>query len=142
MYQTILIPLDRSGADRTILEHIRPLARLMKSRLVLMHVAEGHVARNQEQLNLADSEEMVQGRAYLESRRLELAGEGFPVEAHLGTGEPAQEILNYAETIKADLIAMATHGHRFLMDLVLGSVATDVRHRTVIPVLLIRARKS
>lgn len=142
MYKLILVPLEVSGADRTILEHVRQLARHFGSKLVLVHVADGFAARHQEQLNLADSEEIEHDRAYLEQVRAKLASEGFEVEAHLACGEPADEILKLAEAIGADLIAMATHGHRFVRDLLTGSVASQVRHRTDIPVLLVRARRA
>lgn len=139
MYQTILVPLENSPTDDTIVRHVQPLARLMGSRLILVHVADGHVARNQEQLNLEDSEEMRRDRAYLEQRRQELAAAGFSATAQLAAGDPATEILALAERERCDLIAMATHGHGFVKDALLGSVAHEVRHRTSIPVLLVRA---
>ena len=142
MYATIVIPLDNSPSDEAILCHIRPLARLCGSRLVLFHVADGHAARNQEQLDLEDSQEIRDDRAYLDRRRTELAAEGFEVSTHLDRGEPAGRIVALAERVNADLIAMSTHGHRFAMDLLLGSVASDLRHRTDIPVLLVRAKKA
>jgi nucleotide-binding universal stress UspA family protein len=141
VYKTILIPLENSPTDDTILRHIRRLAHESGSRLWLIHVADGHAARNQAQLNLEDSQEIRDDRAYLERRRAELAAEGFDVAVHLDCGDPARGILAWAEKIGADLIAMSTHGHGPLMDLVLGSVASDVRHRTDVPVLLIRARR-
>ena len=142
MYKTILIPLENSPADETILRHIRGLARQSGSRLWLIHVADGHAARNQAQLNLEDSQEIRDDRAYLDRRRAELAAEGFEVHVHLDQGDPATGILTWAEQIGADLIAMSTHGHGPVMDLLLGSVASGVRHRTDIPVLLIRAKRS
>src|ERR1051326_88528 len=142
MYATILIPLDNSPADEAILRHIRPLAQRCGSKLVLVHVADGHAARNQAQLNLADSEEIREDREYLERRRGELAAEGFEVSAQLDVGDPADKILALAERINADLIAMSTHGHRFLMDVLLGSVASNIRHRTDIPILLVRAKRA
>ncbi len=141
MYGTILIPLENSEADEAILRHIRPLAKQNGSKLWLIHVADGHAARNQEQLNLEDSEEICADRAYLDRRRDELRGEGFAVESRLECGNPAVRIVEMAERIGAELIAMATHGHRLVKDVILGSVASDVRHRTDIPVLLVRARK-
>lgn len=141
MYKLILVPLEVSPADETILEHITKLARACGAKLVLVHVADGFAARHQEQLNLADSEEIEQDRAYLEQVRQRLEAEGFDVETHLARGEPADEILKLAEAIGADLIAMATHGHRFVRDLISGSVASQVRHRTDIPVLLVRSRR-
>lgn len=139
MYTHILIPLENSEVDDVILRHIRLLARLTGARITLLHVADGFAARHQDALNLADSEEMVRDRAYLERRRAELASEGFQVTATLGRGEPSDEILALADREGCDLIAMSTHGHRYLADWVLGSVADSVRHRTSIPVLLVRA---
>lgn len=142
MYQTILIPLENSPTDDVILDHIRKLAALSKSRIVLMHVADGFVARNQETLNLSESEEMRRDREYLNQRAAELQADGYNVSALLACGEPAAEILKTAENEKSDLIAMATHGHKLLGDLVLGSVAEQIRHRTEIPILMIKAPKA
>jgi len=139
MYRTILVPLENSRTDRTILMHIRGLARLAGSRLVLIHVADGFVARNQDQLNLEDSQEIREDRAYLESCRAELAGEGFQVSAVLAKGDPAKEILAAVEREGCDLIAMATHGHGPIPDVILGSVASAVRHKAQVPVLMVRA---
>jgi nucleotide-binding universal stress UspA family protein len=139
VYQHILIPLDNSPADETILKHIRGLARLTGGRLTLLHVADGFMARNQEQLGLDESDEMRADRAYLEQRRAELAGEGFQVDTILACGEPSRHIIAIADREGCDLIAMSTHGHRLIGDLILGSVASEVRHRTEIPVLLVRA---
>ncbi|MBI1825942.1 MAG: universal stress protein [Planctomycetes bacterium] len=142
MYHTILVPLENSWADETILAHVTKLAKSMNSRLILVHVADGMVARNQDQLNLSESQEMRADRAYLESRRDELAAAGLDVTVQLACGEPAEEILNIADRENCDLIAMSTHGHRFIKDFLLGSVANVVRHRTQIPVLLVRAARS
>lgn len=141
MYQHILIPLENSPADEAILQHVRRLARLTGARLSLVHVADGFVARNQEQLGLEDSPEIRQDRAYLDQRRAELAAEGFVVETFLACGEPAEHIVALAEQHGCDLIAMSTHGHRLISDLILGSVASEVRHRTEVPVLLVRASR-
>ncbi|OGX27889.1 MAG: universal stress protein UspA [Omnitrophica WOR_2 bacterium RIFCSPHIGHO2_01_FULL_48_9] len=141
MYKKILIPLDNSPTDEPILAHIRSLARLTKAKLVLVHVADGYVARFQEQLDLADSDEIKQDQEYLTKRTKELAGEGFDVKNYLLAGDPPAEILKVAHEEGCDLIAMSTHGHRFLKDVLLGSVAENIRHRTDIPILMIRALK-
>lgn len=138
MYKTILVPLENTPSDRTILTHVPALARLMGSRLILVHVADGFVARNQDQLNLEDSEEIRTDREYLEECRAELAAQGFAVSTVLERGDPAARITAVAESEKCDLIAMATHGHRIVMDVLLGSVAESVRHKSTIPVLLVR----
>jgi len=139
VYHKILVALENSKTDEAILAHIEPLARLMRSELVLVHVADGWVARNLSQLNLAESEEMREDRAYLERVRSRFVDGGIPATAVLLAGEPADGIVRLARETGADLIAMSTHGHRFLGDLIYGSTANRVRHTVEIPVLLVRA---
>jgi len=139
VYRKILVALENSRTDEAVLAHIEPLARLMQSALVLVHVADGWVARNLDQLNLAESEEMRDDRAYLERVRARFADSGIPAEAVLLVGEPADGIVRLAGETGADLIAMSTHGHRFLGDLIYGSTARRVRHTVQVPVLLVRA---
>ena len=140
MYNHILIPLENSSADQTILAHIKPLARMTGAKLLLVHVADGWVARNFDQLQLAESEEMKQDRAYLERRTRELAAEGFTCAAVLALGEPSDEIVKLAHEKDVDLIAMTTHGHRFISDILYGATADKVRHAVDVPVLLVRAK--
>jgi nucleotide-binding universal stress UspA family protein len=140
VYHKILIPLENSKADRAILQHIRPLAKMNGASLLLMHVADGWVARNYERLNLAESDEMKTDRAYLESVAQTLRAEGFEVEHVLAMGEPSDEIVKFTRKHKVDLIAMSTHGHRFVSDLLYGSTADKVRHLVDVPVLLLKAR--
>ena len=141
MYKHILIPLENGDADETILGHIKPLARMTGAKLLLVHVSDGWVARNFNQLQLAESEEMKQDRAYLEKRRRELSDEGFSCEAVLALGEPSNEIIKLSETRDVDLIAMTTPGHRFISDILYGATADKVRHAVNVPVLLVRAGK-
>jgi len=140
MYQHILVPLDASASDAVIIKHVRELATRLGAKVTLIHVAHGFAARNQPRLE--DSEEMRRQRAYLAERQEELAKSGVKVEAILGCGDPAAEIIATAGKESCDLIAMGTHGHRLPADLVLGSVASGVRHGTDIPVLLVRAPKA
>ena len=140
MYRTILIPVENSPADQTILDHIKSLARPAGSSLILIHVADGWAARNFEQLNLAESEEIQEDRAYLEQRADKLRAEGFSVECVLVMGQPPDEIVKYVQSHKVDLIAMSTHGHRLVGDLLHGSTADKVRHLVDVPVLLLKAK--
>ena len=140
MYQHILIPVENSLADETILTHIKPLARMTGAKLLLVHVADGWVARNFNQLQLAESEEMKQDRAYLEGRRAELAAEGFTCAAVLALGEPSDEIIKLAREKNIDLIAMTTHGHRLVSDILYGATADKVRHAVDVPVLLLKVK--
>ena len=139
MYRKILVALENSRADKSLLPHVTELAKRFHSHLLLLHVADGWVARNFDKLKLAESDEMKSDRAYLEATAARLRAEGLAVTAHLALGDPPQEILKAAESEKCDLIAMTSHGHRFIADLVLGSTIHVVRHKTSIPVLLVRA---
>ena len=139
MYQRILVALENSRTDEAILGHVEELAHVHGSRLLLVHVADGWVARHLQQLNLAESEEMRVDRAYLETVRARFAARQIEADTVLLNGEPADEIVKLAAERGADLIAMSTHGHRFLADLILGSTANKVRHTVAIPVLLLKA---
>ncbi len=141
MYQHILIPLENDWADASILIHVRKLAKLTGARLLLIHVADGWAARNFDVLGLQESEEMREDRAYLERRVEELSSEGFDCDAVLALGEPADEIVKLAIERGVDLIAMATHGHKLIGDLIFGNTADKVRHRVKIPVLMLMAER-
>jgi nucleotide-binding universal stress UspA family protein len=140
MYNTILVPVENRETDQTILRHIRPLARLANSKLMLVHVADGWAARSYEELKLQESEEMKNDREYLMALERELREEGFEVRSILAMGEPSTEIIKLARAEPVELIAMSTHGHRFISDLLYGSTADKVRHSVDIPVLLLKVR--
>lgn len=141
MYKRILVALENSRADETLLPHIGELAKLHGSELLLVHVADGFVARNYEQLKLAESQEMKEDRAYLESAAEQLRGRGLSVSTLLALGDPAEGILKAAQDRQCDLIAMTAHGHRLLGDLLFGSTINEVRHKAQVPVLLVRVGK-
>ena len=138
MYQRILVPVEHSAADRTILDHVVRLAGLTRATLLLVHVADGWAARHFDELQLRESEEMRDDRAYLEQLVAELREKGFEADWKLAMGDPASEIIRVAAQERVDLIAMATHGHRFVMDLLLGSTVGKVRHYVKVPVLLLK----
>jgi nucleotide-binding universal stress UspA family protein len=138
-FHRILVPVEHTPTDEAILEYVRPLARESHAVLVLIHVADGWVARNLQQLDLRESEEMREDFAYLDQVSADLRRDGFNVEAVLAAGDPAREIAAAAERERCDLIAMATHGHRLLADVVRGSVASELRHITMVPILMVRA---
>ena len=138
MYHRILVPLENTRTDRVIIAHVRALARDCGASVVLIHVADGFAARNLQQLDLRESEEMRRDRQYLDDMCADLTSDGLNCEAVLACGNPADEISAAAVREGADLIAMATHGHRGINDLLRGSVASELRHRTLIPVLMVR----
>ena len=141
VYKKILIALENSPADETILPHVAELAQRFGSNLLLLHVADGWAARNFNKLELAESEEMKDDRAYLEKVAGRLRRDGLSVESLLALGDPPVEILKAAEGEHCDLIAMTGHGHRLFGDIFYGSTITQVRHKTSIPILVVRAPK-
>src|SRR3989449_8896797 len=121
MYRKILVALENSRADESLLPHVTELAKRLQSHLLLVHVADGWVARHFDKLKLTESEEMKADRAYLEQTAAKLRAEGLSVTAHLALGDPPAELLRTAEAQQCDLIAMTSHGHRLLGDLLFGS---------------------
>ena len=137
MYGKILVTLDATPTDRAIIQHVKPLAKTLGSHVVLLHVANGWAARTFGQD--AVSPEIEQDKKYLESIRGEFLQAGIPAEAELAYGDPVREIVRWVEEKRCDLVAMSTHGHKFLGDLFLGVTASRVQHHLNVPVLLLRA---
>ena len=138
MYKTILVTLDATPTDRAIIEHVKKLAKFMESRVVLLHVATGAAA--QWHGPDAAGEEVEEGRAYLDKVKAEFEACGVPAAAELAYGAPpAKQIVKWVEENGCDLVAMSTHGHRLLSDLILGTTACEVRHSLAVPVLLLKA---
>jgi nucleotide-binding universal stress UspA family protein len=138
MYQTILITLDTTPTDRAIIEHVKRLAACLGSRVVLLHVAAGAAAKwlGAE----AGGEEVEKGQAYLNQVKAEFEAAGVQATTELAYGDPATQIVQWVDANGCDLVAMSTHGHRWLGDLVYGTTASDVQHRLSVPVLLLRAK--
>jgi nucleotide-binding universal stress UspA family protein len=140
MYRRILVAVENSPADQTILAHVSELALLTGASLLLVHVADGWAARNFNHLKLRESEEMKVDRDYLNRVRAELEVRGLVVDTRLAMGDPATELVKVSDEQQVDLIAMSTHGHRFVKDVLLGATADKVRHLVKVPVLLLRAQ--
>ena len=139
MFKKIMVALDHSKADSALLSRVKELARITQAEFLLVHVSTGWAAQWREDLNLADSQEMKEDRDYLERVAEELRNEGYHVTTRHACGEPADEVLKAAHAQGCDLIAMATHGHRGLSDLIHGTTITKVRHESDIPLFLIKA---
>ncbi|MBA2729088.1 MAG: universal stress protein [Parachlamydiaceae bacterium] len=138
MYKKILVALENSEADTTLLPHIVELAKVHHSELLLVHVADGWVARRYNDFQLRSSEEMISDEKYLQDTVEKIKSQGLKVSMYLALGDPPEEILKVADTEGCDLIAMTSHGHRFFADLILGSTIEDVRHRTMLPMLIVK----
>jgi nucleotide-binding universal stress UspA family protein len=138
MYKTILLTLDGTPTDQAIIKHVKQLAMLAQSRLVLLHVADGWAARTYGPD--AVSPEIAEDTTYLEKIRADFQSAGIPAEAELAYGDPVTEIVKWVQQKGCDLVAMSTHGHRFIADLFLGTTASRVQHSVKVPVLLLRAK--
>ncbi len=138
MYDKILVTLDCTPTDRAIIEHVKQLAKLTHSHLVLLHVADGWAARTYGPDAVAP--EITEDTAYLENIRAEFQSMDIPAEAELAYGEPVREIVNWVQKNGCDLVAMSTHGHRLLADMFLGTTASRVQHSVSVPVLMLRAK--
>src|SRR5438309_11786771 len=138
MYNKILLTLEGTATDAPIIEHVKVLAKLANSRVVLLHVADGWAARTYGPD--AVSREITDDNAYLKKILAEFKTDGIPAEAELAYGDPATEIIKWIKTKGCDLVAMSTHGHRFIADIFLGTTASKVQHSISVPVLLLRAK--
>ena len=142
MYRKILVALDTTPSDHELLPTIVRLAVLLKSELLLVHVADGWVARNFDQLKLAESEEMKDDTRYLEDTAARLRTEsGLEISVRLAMGSPPNQILKIVDSEKCDLIALASHGHRLVGDIIHGSTIDTVRHSARVPILVVPPKK-
>ena len=142
MYRKILVALDTTASDQELLPPILQLAALLKSDLLLLHVADGWVARNFDQFQLAESEEMKADSRYLEETAARVRTEtGLQVSVRLAMGSPPDQILKIADSEQCDLIALASHGHRLVGDIIHGSTIEAVRHKARIPILAVPPKK-
>jgi len=90
MYTRILVTLENSSADETILSHVRKLVDFCHASVVFIHVADGWSARYGDALEMRESEEMREDRAYLERRRADFVALGIKTEAGAGWWGPGQ----------------------------------------------------
>ena len=132
LYKRILLLLDRSDADKAILEHVLDLAEMHESHVFLCHIVHSHTL---------DQNRYLHGEAkrYLEKMKKTFESRGIAVDAIIGSGEPEKEILKELDKAEYDLIAMGTHGHSKFFDILYGSVSNCLKHSTSIPILLIKA---
>src|SRR4029450_10016144 len=110
MYTKILVAIENSPADQAVLQHIERLARLTGAGMLLVHVADGFVARHFDDLQLRESEEMRDDRAYLERLCQDMCGKGMVCAARLAMGDPATELVGGAAEEGVDLIGMGAEG--------------------------------
>jgi nucleotide-binding universal stress UspA family protein len=142
MFNKILIPLDGSALAEAILPEAEALAQVFAAQIILLcaHTPQVFPYLTDNPYALADITryEMESSRKYLDGVAARVAAKGLPVTALLGEGRAADVILDTAEAVKADLIAMTTHGRSGVGRWLMGSVADAVVHAANVPVLLSR----
>ncbi len=132
IYKKILVTVDGSSADKRVLEHVALLARQNKAKVVILNVVHSHTI---------DQERVLHQKAesLLEPYVKKMKDQGIDVQKLIRSGEPEKEILNEIETNDYDLVAMGTHGHKWLGDILYGSVSDVLKHKISVPLLLIKA---
>lgn len=142
MFRKILVALDTSASDLELLPAVRELGSMMHSEVLLVHVADGWAARNFDQLNLAQSEEMCEDWKYLEETASAFRDETqLTVNIHLALGDPSTALLKVAEEAGVDLIALASHGHRLIGDIIHGSTIDALRHKATVPLFIVPPKR-
>jgi nucleotide-binding universal stress UspA family protein len=131
MYDRILVPLKGDLTDEAVVAHTGSLAQMSGGRVTLLRVVHSH-SRDE----AAFGEE--QARRYLDALTGQLSAAGVDADGRVASGEPASTIVSVAREMEADLIIMATHGHREVRHVFVGSVTEDVVRSGVTPVLLVR----
>ncbi len=132
VYKKILVTIDCSPVDDTILRHVAALARQNEAQVCLLHVVHSHTLDQDRVLR-------EQTQACLERCRQTLEAQGIQAHLLIRSGEPDTEILDEIASQDYDLVAMATHGHRFLGDLLFGSVSQSLKHKISVPLLLLKS---
>ncbi len=133
VYKKILVTMDCSPVDDTIITHISLLAKQNNSEVFLLHIIHAHTLDQKRALGEKAEKQLNEHRIRLESA-------GIRTHTIFRTGEPETEILKEIEEKDYDLVAMATHGHHFFGDILFGSVSDKLKHSISIPLLLIRSR--
>ena len=134
VYKKILVAMDCSSVDDAIIEHVSALALQNNAQVYLLHVVHSHTLDQDRALR-------ERAEATLKSRCEMLEARGIETRIVIRSGEPDAEILEEIEEKDYDLMAMATHGHTFIGDILFGSVSRTLKHRISIPLLLIGPRR-
>jgi nucleotide-binding universal stress UspA family protein len=139
--RNILVPLDGSELAESGLASAKDLARATQARITLAHIVS--VSPLWPRMLLPTEHEvrpgLIGGAEYLNGVAARLQDDGFDVATRVATGgTPALAIVELAEQLNADVIAMATHGYGGVRRTFLGSVADKVVRTSPIPVLVTR----
>ena len=160
----ILVPIDFSDATPPVIDLARQLAKGLDAEIHLVHVKELTAAAAPGALGygLAGMPELApmsgmpvpvfdpmaqpipedeDEKSKLAQWQREIAQDGIKVSLHEPTGAVAEEILNQANVLHADLIVMGMHGHGAMYNLLVGSATKGVLKHSRRPVLLVPAHR-
>jgi len=140
-YERILVPTDGSDATREAVQQAVDLAAEHGATIHALYVVNSAsfaglpMDSSWENVSAMLSEE---GTTALDDVTAIAEGQGVDVERELSDGNPAREIVRYAEDENCDLVVMGTHGRGEIDRLLLGSVAEKVVRSSSVPVLTVR----
>jgi nucleotide-binding universal stress UspA family protein len=141
MYKKILVPLDGSPLAESVLPHAQALARAEGAEIVLLSVPPipswEYLSRSPGLASKIIEDIEIETEEYLETEVTRLEKEGSKVTSIMRKGPIPDMILQVADEVHADLIAMSTHGRTGVQRWLLGSVADRVVHYSHIPVMLV-----
>jgi nucleotide-binding universal stress UspA family protein len=130
VYKKILVAMDCSAVDDAIIEHVSALARQNNAQVYLLHVVHSHTLDQDRALREVAETSLNAHCGVLQAR-------GIEARIVIRSGEPDAEILEEIAGKDYDLVAMATHGHSFIGDILFGSVSRTLKHKISTPLLLI-----
>ena len=140
MYEIILVPLDGSELAQIALPYAEKVAGRLGSQITLLYVSGTTEDKfhNMHQFYLQKMVEntRLEAERYLDNPESKTA----KVEAAILLGDPAEEIVDFAEKGDIGLIVMSTHGRSGIKRWAMGSVADKVLRATNKPVALVRAK--
>lgn len=141
MYRRILVPLDGSGIAEQVVPYVVELAKAFSSDITVLWITPpvptvGGIPVASEERWISEYDENAD--EFLRGVASQFREAGVTAVTERAHGVPAQLILDQAQSIGADLVAMTTHGRGGLERLALGSVADEVVRRVHCPVLLVR----
>lgn len=141
MSKKILVPLDGSKFAEAVLPEVQTLAKNEGAEIILLTVpvipSADFIARNPGLTRKAVEETEVASGKYLDAKVANLKKKGAKVKGILREGPIPRTILQVADEVHADMIAMSTHGRTGVARWLMGSVADEVVHKTHIPVILV-----
>ena len=150
MYKKILVPLDGSKLAECVLPHVENIAtgcsvgeviilRVCESPSIIADYPESKNKTWEKHVERMTANAQQSCSLYIEDVEKDLKDKGFKVKTESSLGKPAEEIVNYANKNKVDLIIMASHGRSGVSRWAYGSVADKVLRSTCVPVLLVKA---